>query len=140
MKKNIATIISVLLFTTGFSQKNYVSKESVNYKLDYTNPISVVNGFIFASKNKDLKLNFLVFDPFIESGEFYKYRMVYFTKDLKSIEELYDMRNSFINGTPKISEDGFKATVPLWSKSSFREYQEEIKLINRFGNWYISGF
>lgn len=138
--KNVLTL-AFLFFTYSYAnaqkENNLTGPE---YKLDYKDPISIVNGMIEASKKKDLKLNLLVFDPFIERGEFYKYRMVYFTNDQKAIEELHDIRNSYVNGSPIISEDGMSATVPMWYKSSIREHQEQIHLTNRYGNWYISGF
>ncbi len=121
----------LFLFNTVHSQE---------FKLDYTNPVSVVNGLIKAARDKDLKLIFLVFDPFIVSGEFFEYKNIYFTKNQKLIQELHDIRQSYVNGPAKIFENGDQATVPMLYKSSIREHQEEIYLVNRFGNWYITGF
>jgi hypothetical protein len=131
LNKSYLTILMFLLFNNVFSQE---------FKLDYTNPVVVVNGLIKASNDKDLKLIFLVFDPFIEDGEFYKYRNVYFTKNLKHIQELHDIRQSYVNGPAIILDNGNEATVPMWYKSSVREYQEEIYLVKRYGNWYIRSF
>jgi hypothetical protein len=127
-------------FSAAIHAQNINTNNTPEYKLNYKDPISVVNGMIEASKKKDLKLNFLVFDPFIESGEIYAYRMVYFTKNQNDIDDLYDIRNSYVNGLAVISDDGMSAKVPMWYKSSVREFQEEIYLINRYGNWYIHGF
>ena len=139
--KKIFTLFALFISLSSFSQKVERSYVTVNYKLDYTDPVSVVNGLITACKNKDLKLAFLVFDPFIESGEFYRYRRVYFTNDKNDIDALYDMRNSFTNGPAKISENGLTAWVPMWYKSSHKgDYQERIELNKRYGNWYIIGF
>jgi hypothetical protein len=138
--KNVLMLAFVLCTYSFANAQKENSNIGSEYKLDYKDPVSVVNGMIEASKTKDLKLNFLVFDPFIVGGEFYKYRMVYFTNDLKAIEELYDIRYSYVNGSTIISEDGMRATVPMWYKSSVREHQQEIHLINRYGNWYIAGF
>jgi len=140
MKNLFLTTFLFLLAASLFSQNNEKKNLTTEYRLDYTDPVSVVNGMIEAAKSKDLKLNFLVFDPFIEKGEFFEYRMLYFTNDQKAIEELYDIRNSYVNGLAVISQDGSSALVPMWYKSSVREHQEEIHLINRFGNWYITGF
>ena len=131
MYKFILTALMFIFFNDASSQA---------FKLDYTNPVSVVNGLIKAAKDKDLELNFLVFDPFITEGEFFKYRNVCFTKNQKLIEELHDIRQSFVNGIAKISDNGNEAKVPMWYKSSIREFQEEIHLVKRFGNWYIRDF
>lgn len=129
-----------LIVSSLYSQDTKINNSPIKYKLDYTNPISVVNGLIEASKNKDLELNFLVFDPFIR-GDLYEFRMLYFTNDQNGINSLLDIRNSYVNGAAVFSQDGRTATVPMWYKSSVRkEYQEQIELINRFGNWYILSF
>lgn len=140
MKKRFLIFLTTFIATTIFSQNIERSNVTVNYTLDYKDPVSVVNGLIIACKNKDLKLAFLVFDPFIERGEFFRYRRVYFTNDKNDIDQLYDMRNSFTNGPAKISENGLIAWVPMWYKSSVREFQESIELHKRYGNWYILGF
>ncbi len=136
-------IILLILSNVTFSQGITHITDTLNkapYQLNYRDPVNVVNGMLEACKTKNLMLIFMVFDPFIERGEFYKYRNVYFNKNEEYIKDLYDIKDSYVNGTVKISNDGRTAVVPMFYKSSVRQHQEEIGLVNRFGNWYISGF
>ncbi|TNE53868.1 MAG: hypothetical protein EP338_10085 [Bacteroidetes bacterium] len=135
-------ILSIFLFTSRivWSQK-ITDSLHIKYELNHEDPVSLVNGMIHASKVKDLELIFLVFDPFSRpGGEMYRYMNVYKTKDEKLIQDLHDIKNSYVNGKAEISEDGKIAKVPMWYVSSVRTFQETIYLINRYGNWCISSF
>ena len=142
MKKCFVLVISILILTNGYSQKSEINYNLIAYKLDFTNPISVVNGLIFAAKTKNVELWSIVFDPLStpSKNEMYTNRMVYYTKDRNIIEDAYDFRNSFINGEVKFSENGDWAYVPIWHSRKVEGFQNKIELKNRFGNWYISGF
>ena len=140
MKKFILLFIINLILNNLYSQKVEIINDSAEYKLDFTNPISVVNGLIFASKTKNIELASLVFDPFIQSGEMFRTKTLYLTKDKKLIDELYAMRDSFINGKFIITWFGDTGDVPIWLKTPITERQETIHLRKRFGNWYITGF
>ena len=111
-----------------------------NSTLDFTDPSSVVKAFITASRKKDILLASLLIDPEIAPNELRKIKNLIITKDQRLIEELYDIRESYINGSAKIAPDGKTAIVPVWYKSSIREHQEEVYLINRYGNWLIADF
>ena len=142
MKKCFVLVISILILTNSYSQKSEINYNLIAFKLDFTNPISVVNGLIFAAKTKNVELWSIVFDPLStpSKNEMYTNRMVYYTKDRKIIEDAYDFRNSFINGEVKFSENGDRAYVPIWHSRKGEGFQNKISLENRFGNWYISGF
>jgi hypothetical protein len=128
-------IISILIVANAYSQNS-------EYKLDLTNPISVVNGLIFAAKTKNVELISIVFDPLStpSKNEMYSNRMVYFTKDSNIIQQAYDFRNSFINGEVQISENGDRAYIPIYHSTKKGGFQDKIILKNRYGNWYIAEF
>jgi hypothetical protein len=140
MKKLVAFIFAILIFNIAYSQKEEIIYDSIEYKLDFTDPLSVVNGLIFASKTKNIELASLVFDPFAQFGQMFKNKTLYLNNDIKTINELYQMRFSFING--KFVTTGFGDTgyVLMWMKKPNKEYQEKIYLRRRFGNWYIRSF
>jgi hypothetical protein len=142
MKFSLSLLFQILILTNGYSQKSEINYNLIAYELDFTNPISVVNGLIFAAKTKNVELWSIVFDPLSTSfkSEMYTNRMVYYTKDRKIIEDAYDFRNSFINGEVTFSKNGDRAYVPIWHSRKVEGFQNKISLENRFGNWYISGF
>ena len=131
---------SIKIGNLEVAQNEGIIYDSVGYKLDFTDPLSVVNGLIFASKTKNIELASLVFDPFSESGEMYKNKTLYLNNDSKRIDELYQMRFSFINGKFVSTDFGDRGYVLMWLKTPITEYQEKVYLVRRFGNWYISGF
>jgi len=131
---------SIKIGNLEVAQNEVIIYDSVDYKLDFTDPLSVVNGLIFASKTKNIELASLVFDPFAQSGEMYRNKTLYLNKDSEHIDELYQMRFSFINGKFVNTGFGDSGYVLMWLKTPIKEYQEKVYLIRRFGNWYISGF
>ena len=92
MKKLILLFIPILILNNLYSQKVEIKNDSAEYKLDFTNPISVVNGLIFAAKTKNIELASLVFDPFAQSGQMTKNKTLYLTMDKKRIDQLYEIR------------------------------------------------
>ena len=59
---------------------------------------SQISLLIFAAKTKNIELASLVFDPFAQSGQMTKNKTLYLTMDKKRIDQLYEIRDSFING------------------------------------------
>jgi hypothetical protein len=138
MKKLILLFIPILILNNLYSQKVEIKNDSAEYKLDFTNPISVVNALIFAAKTKNIELASLVFDPFAQSGQMTKNKTLYLTMDKKRIDQLYEIRDSFINGKFIITGFGDTGYVPMWLKTPSEERQETVHFRKRFGNWYIS--
>lgn len=130
-------LISLIIVNNNYSQNVVIDKNHDSYKIDFTNPVSVVNALIFASKTKNLELASIVFNPFAQSGQLYRNKTLYLTKDIKVIEEFNDFGNSYINGTFIMT--GFDDTgyIPVWWKTSRKEFQEKIYLRKYFGNWFI---
>jgi hypothetical protein len=138
MKKFILLFVINLILNNLYSQKVEIINDSAEYKLDFTNPISVVNGLIFASKTKNIELASLVFDPFAESGQMLRNKTLYLTKDKKHVDELYEIRDSYINGKFIITGFGDTGYISMWLKTPTKARQETVHLRKRFGNWYIS--
>ena len=70
----------------------------------------------------------------------YKNKTLYLNNDSKRIDELYQMRFSFINGKFVSTDFGDRGYVLMTLKTPITEYQEKVYLVRRFGNWYISSF
>ena len=69
MKKLILLVIIIFNLTNGYSQKSEIKSNINEYKLDFTNPESVVNVFFYALKSINLELLLLVTDQFIEEKD-----------------------------------------------------------------------
>ena len=123
MKKCFVLVISILILTDGYSQKSEIKSNLNEYKLDFTSPESVVNGFFYGLKSINLELLLLVTDQFIEekdrlpgSRELIRLRDKIKKNDKGLIDDLNERSKEtawHIEGNSTISRLGDYAFVPV---------------------------
>ena len=123
MKRFIALTISFLIFKNLYSQNPESHYDSSHFKIDFTSPESVVNGFFYGLKSINLELLLLVTDQFIEekdrlpgSRELIRLRDKIKKNDKGLIDDLNERSKEtawHIEGNSTISRLGDYAFVPV---------------------------
>lgn len=121
MRRFVFLITLVLILDNAHSQNIETDYDSSYYKIDFTNPESVVNGFINGVSTTNFDLILYVIDPLIEENqklkglELIRIRKALISKDERTIERLSrnpQRRHTYINGVTTFSKNREYAYVP----------------------------
>jgi hypothetical protein len=154
--KNMKKLLLILILICSTSLLSVGQNKKI-YKINFTDPGSVVNAIFYAAQTRDFGIMQCLNDPFGDSdGD---------VKDLCSISNIAKQNEEYggddnikkklddfvkyfelgrITGQITYSElDGFQsAKVPFWFNHPGGESRsnEVMNLVNRYGNWYLSSF
>jgi len=148
------SLILIFIYSTSIVSFGQNKK---NYKIIFTDPASVVNAIFYAAQTRDFAIMQCLNDPYGESdGDVNGLCSISnIAKQIKEDGENENIKKGLdefvkyfesgrITGEITYSEvDGIEyAEVPFWFNHPGGESRsnEVMKLVNRYGNWYLSGF
>lgn len=142
MKRKFLLIISILfILGTQYklkgqdndSIKSDYSKIDSSFVIDFTKPENVLKALIWGAKNREFNIFRYTVDPIDNKGF-----IASATKESQVYLEnlLFQFENMRINGNP-IYLSEIECKTPIIQKIDGRETHDFMKLIKRYGNWYI---
>ena len=129
-----------MLFAIGFTTQFQLVAQTAEYKINFSSPLSVVKAIPAAAKSGDYKMLKCLCDP-LDEGD----RGTKNICSLMDLKELKDNTRRFNLALKSLKSMEVYDVTYVDEKNAFVKIKisgrdEEMNMICRYGNWYLSSF